>query len=158
MNNAGSWWLKGAWIELGLEQTVLDVVEAGRCHYRAESVLSLRVLKHTQEVLVRKNETLVFMPLFENMTRLTHLDTYEDDGLGWLTETAWVYRSDTIGHYLSELTRLKIAAPLGQALARCYWQAWYQDESSNSRFGNSIGTRPHFRPKIGLSIPTRRLY
>ena len=133
MNNAGTWWLKGAWIELGLEQAVLDVVEAGRCRYRAESDLSLRVLKHTQEVLVRKNETLVFMPLFENMTRLTHLDTYEDDGLGWLTETAWVYRSDTIGHYLSELTRLKIAAPLGQALARCYWQAWYQDESIPDR-------------------------
>ena len=133
MNNAGTWWLKGAWIELGLEQAVLDVVEAGRCRYRAESDLSLRVLKHTQEVLVRKNETLVFMPLFENMTRLTHLDTYEDDGLGWLTETAWVYRSDTIGHYLSELTRLKIAAPLGQALARCYWQAWYQDESVPDR-------------------------
>jgi hypothetical protein len=133
MNNAGTWWLKGAWIELGLEQAVLDVVEAGRCRYRAESDLSLRVLKHTQEVLVRKNETLVFMPLFENMTRLTHLDTYEDDGLGWLTETAWVYRTDTIGHYLSELTRLKIAARLGQALARCYWQAWYQDESIPDR-------------------------
>jgi hypothetical protein len=133
MNNAGTWWLKGAWIELGLEQVVLDIIEAGRCRYRAESALSLRVLKHTQEILVRKNETLVFMPLFENMTRLIHLDTYEDDGLGWLTETAWVYRSDTIEHYLSELTRLKIATPLGQALARCYWRAWYQDESIPDR-------------------------
>ena len=133
MNNAGTWWLKGAWIELGLEQAVLDVIEASRCRCRAESALSLRVLKHTQKVLVRKNETLVFMPLFENMTRLIHLDTYEDDGLGWLTETAWVYRSDTIEHYLSELTRLEIATPLGQALARCYWQAWYQDKSIPDR-------------------------
>jgi len=77
--------------------------------------------------LVRKNETLVFLPLFEHMTRLTHLDTYDDAGLGWLTEAAWVYRSDTMERYLSDLTRLKIAAPLGQALARRYWQAWYAE-------------------------------
>jgi hypothetical protein len=133
MNNAGTWWLKGAWIELGLEQAVVDVTETACQHYRAEFDASLRVLTHSRKVLVRKNETLVFIPLFENMMRLIHLDTYEDDGLGWLTETAWVYQSDTIEHYLSELTRLKIAAPLGQALARCYWQAWYQDESLADR-------------------------
>jgi hypothetical protein len=133
MNNAGTWWLKGAWIELGLEQAVLDVVDAACRRYRAGSDQQLRVLTHAQEVLIRKNETLVFMPLFEKMTRLIHLDTYDDDGLGWLTETAWVYRSDTIEHYLSELTCLKIAASLGQALARCYWRAWYQDEDIPDR-------------------------
>ena len=77
MNNAGTWWLKGAWIELGLEQAVLDVIEAARRRYCAGSSPLLRVLTHAQEVLVRKNETLVFMPLFENMTRLIHLDTYK---------------------------------------------------------------------------------
>jgi len=133
MNNAGTWWLKGAWIELGLEQAVLKVIGvASQCHLR-ESGPPLRVLAHAQEVLVRKNETLVFMPLFENMTRLAHLDTYDDDGLGWLTESARVYRAKTMEIYLSELTRLKIARPLGQALAHCYWQAWYRDESLPDR-------------------------
>jgi hypothetical protein len=133
MNNAGTWWLKGAWIELGLEQAVLSVIETACQRHLRESGPPLRVLTHAQEVLVRKNETLVFMPLFENMTRLTHLDTYDDDGLGWLTESARVYRAKTMESYLSELTHLKIAPPLGQALARCYWQAWYRDESIPDR-------------------------
>jgi hypothetical protein len=126
MNNAGTWFLKGAWIELGVEQALVNVIETACRRYSTESALPLRVLTHTREVLVRKNETLAFMPLFEDMTRLTHLDTYNDDGLSWLTEASQVYRSDTLALYLSELTRLKIATPLGQALAQCYWRAWYQ--------------------------------
>jgi len=126
MNNAGTWFLKGAWIELGLAQALVDVIEAACQRYRVESGAPLRVLTHTREVLVRKNEMLAFLPLFEEMTRLIHLDTYDDDGLSWLTESPQVYRSDTLGHYLSELTVLKIATPLGQALARCYWRAWYE--------------------------------
>jgi hypothetical protein len=126
MNNAGTWFLKGAWIELGLEQALVDVIEAACQRYRVESRVPLRVLTHTREVLVRKNEMLAFLPLFEEMTHLIHLDTYDDDGLSWLTESPQVYRSDTLGHYLSELTVLKIAAPVGQALARCYWRAWYE--------------------------------
>jgi hypothetical protein len=118
MSNAGTWFLKGAWIELGLEQALVDVIEAACQRYRVESGVPLRVLTHTREVLVRKNETLAFLPLFEEMTRLIHLDTYDDDGLSWLTESPQVYRSDTLEHYLSELTVLKIAAPVGQALAR----------------------------------------
>jgi hypothetical protein len=133
MNNAGTWWLKGAWIELGLEQAVLHVIGAACQRHLVESGPPLRVLTHAQEVLVRKNETLVFMPLFENMTRLTHLNTYNDDGLGWLTESARVYRAKTMESYLGELTRLKIATALGQALARCYWQAWYRDKSIPDR-------------------------
>jgi hypothetical protein len=127
MNNVGTWWLKGAWIELGIEQAIVNVIETvGRRYGCKKAQPALRVLKHSVEVLVRKNETLAFMPLFESMTRLPHLNTYDDDGLGWLTEAAWVYQADTMEHYLSELTALKIAAPLGQAVARCYWQAWYQ--------------------------------
>jgi hypothetical protein len=133
MNNAGTWWLKGAWIELGLEQAVLNVIGVACQRYCTDSGPPLRVLTHTEKVLARKNETLVFLPLFETMTRLTHLDTYDDDGLGWLTESPRVYRSKTMESYLSELTRLKIATPSGQALARCYWQAWYQDESVPDR-------------------------
>jgi hypothetical protein len=127
MNNAGTWFLKGAWIELGIEKAPVEVIEEACRHSQDHAPEApLRVLIHSREVLVRKNETLAFMPLFENMTRLTHLDTYDDDGLSWLTEAPQVYRSDTMEHYLSELTILKIAVPLGQALARCYRRAWYQ--------------------------------
>jgi hypothetical protein len=125
LNDAGTWWLKGAWIEVGIEQALLAVIEVARQRYRGESGRRLRVLTHSAEVLIRKNETLAFLPLFENMTRLVHLDTYDDEGLGGLTEAARVYRSRTMKQYLSELTCLKIAVPLGQALAQCYWQAWY---------------------------------
>jgi hypothetical protein len=133
MNNAGTWWLKGAWIELGIEQAVVDVTEDACQRYRTGSETPLRVLMHTRPVLVRQNETLAFMPLFEDMTRLIHLDTYDDDGLNWLTESPRVYRSKTMGRYLTELTRLKVATALGQALTRCYWRAWYQDGSVSER-------------------------
>lgn len=126
MNNAGTWWLKGAWIELGIQQALVKVIEAAGQGYRAEGGAPLRVLTHGREVLVRKNETLAFLPLFERMTRPCHLDTYNDAGLGWLTEAPQTYRAMTIELYLSELTRLQIATPLGRALARCYWRAWYQ--------------------------------
>jgi len=125
MNNAGTWWLKGAWIELGMEPALVDVIEAACQRHQAESSVALRVLTHSRDVLVRKNETLAFLPLFEEMTRLIHLDTYDDDGLSWLVEAPQVYRSETMESYLADLTRLKIAAPLGQALAACYWRAWY---------------------------------
>lgn len=126
MNDAGTWWLKGAWLDLGIGTALLTVIETACQRYRTQvNVLSLRIVTHPQEVLVRKNETLAFLPLFENMTRPRHLDSYTDDGLGWLTEATQVYRAVTIEGYLSDLTHLGIAAPLGQAFARCYWRAWY---------------------------------
>jgi hypothetical protein len=127
MTDAGTWWLKGAWLDLGLGSALLSVIEMAcqRSRARADAP-SLRIVTHSPEALVRKNETLVFQPLFANMTRPCHLDSYEDDGLGGLTETTQVYRAVTIERYLSDLTSLGIAAPLGQAFARCYWRAWYQ--------------------------------
>jgi hypothetical protein len=127
MNNAGTWFLKGAWIEMGIEHALVEVIEDACRSYQVKVPASpMRVLTHAREVLVRKNETLAFMPLFENMTRLEHLDTYDDAGLGWLIESSQVNRTDTMRHYLSELTILEIATPAWQALARCYWRAWYQ--------------------------------
>jgi hypothetical protein len=127
MTDAGTWWLKGAWLDLGLGAALVSVIETACRRYRAQAdALPLRILTHTRAVLVHKNETLAFLPLFENMTRPCHLDSYNDDGLSGLTETAHVYRAVTIERYLSDLTCLRIAAPLGQALARCYWRAWYQ--------------------------------
>jgi hypothetical protein len=126
MNDAGTWWLKGAWIELGIAGALVRVIGAACRRYSAEAGPPLRILTHTRAVLIRKNETLAFLPLFEGMTRPIHLETYDDAGLGWLTETSRAYRGETIERYLSELTHLKIAFPLGRALARCYWRAWYQ--------------------------------
>ena len=127
MSDAGTWWLKGAWLEMGIGAALLTVIETACRHYRTQvDAAPLRILTHQREVLARKNETLAFQPLFENMTRPCHLDSYDDDGLSWLSETAQVYRAVTIERYLSDLTRLRLAAPLGQALARCYWRAWYQ--------------------------------
>lgn len=129
MCDAGAWWIKGAWIELGIEAALLKVIEAAAHRYASRNGPLLRVLSHTRDVLVRKSETLAFLPLFEAMTRPIHLDTYDDNGLGLLTEADHAYRSSTLDHYLIELTRLQIATPLGRALARCYWRAWYQVET-----------------------------
>jgi hypothetical protein len=127
MNDAGTWWLKGAWLELGLGAALLTVIEMACHRYRTQGdAPALRILSHSPETLVRKNETLVFLSLFEHMTRPCHLDSYEDDGLGGLTERTPVYRAVTLDGYLSNLMRLRLAQPLGQAFARCYWRNWYQ--------------------------------
>jgi hypothetical protein len=127
MNDAGTWWLKGAWLEMGLGATLLTVIETACQRYRTQAdAPPLRIVTHSQKILVYKNEALAFLPLFENMTRPCHLDSYDDDGLGGLSETSQVYRAVTIERYLSDLTRLRLAEPLGQAFARCYWRAWYQ--------------------------------
>jgi len=127
MNDAGAWWLKGAWLDLGIGIALLTVIKTACHRYPTQaSAPALRILTHPREVLVRKNETLTFMPLFANMTRPRHLDSYDEDGLNWLTEASLVYHARTIEGYLSDLTRLGIAASLGRAFARCYWRAWYQ--------------------------------
>jgi len=62
MNNAGTWFLKGAWIELGIEQALVEVIEEACRNSQVNRPESrLRVLTHSREVLVRKNETLAFM-------------------------------------------------------------------------------------------------
>lgn len=127
MNDAGTWWLKGAWLELGIGPAVVDVIEHAAARYGAHrDALPLRALTHSRRVLARKLETLAFLPLFEQMTRPCHLDHYDDAGLGWLTEAPQAYRALSIDRFLRDLTRLCLAQPLGQALARCYWRAWYQ--------------------------------
>jgi hypothetical protein len=133
MNNAGTWWLKGAWLELGVAAAWLQVIQQGCRTYRARAGKPLRVLTHATEVLVRKTETLAFLPLFEQMTRLGHLDTYTDAGLNLLVERPGLDRAATMELYLSELTRLRIADAVGCALARCYWRAWYQTEALADR-------------------------
>jgi hypothetical protein len=127
MTDAGTWWLKAAWLELGLGAAFRSVTERACRRYRTRTQAPpLRILTHSRAVLVRKTETRAFLPLFENMTRPRHLDSYDEDGLSRLTQTAHIYRAVTIERYLSDLAHLRIAASLGQALARCYWRAWYQ--------------------------------
>ena len=127
MTDAGTWWLKAAWLELGLGAAFRSVTERACRRYRTRTQAPpLRILTHSRAVLVRKTETRAFLPLFENMTRPRHLDSYDEDGLSRLTQTAHTYRAVTIERYLSDLNHLRIAASLGQALARCYRRAWYQ--------------------------------
>jgi hypothetical protein len=127
MSAAGCWWLKGAWLELGLGTAVLQVIaRAARSYHSRADAQPLRILTHARERLVRKSETLAFLPLFGQMTRPRHLDYYDADGLNRLTEAPQAYRAVTLELYLSDLTRLRVAESLGRALARCYWRAWYQ--------------------------------
>lgn len=65
MNDAGTWWLKGAWLEMGQGAALLTVIETACQHYAALVDLPpLRVLTHSRQTLIRKNETLTFLPLF----------------------------------------------------------------------------------------------
>ncbi len=85
------------------------------------------ILHSRDSIIVAKNETLSYYFLFKEMRRPIHLDRYNEDDLGLLSGSGHSYGYVSIDHHLRQLRRLSLAEELGCALARCYWESWYQD-------------------------------
>lgn len=130
IDHAGCFILKAACLAMNLSDTIIDVVvsrveEIKKSSSRySEEFLNMRILSSSAEVIRRKVETLLFMPVF-GMERIWHFKTvYPRKGLGLVTSSGLPYKYHTIDNFLREAPRLDIDQALGKSLAKLYVEAF----------------------------------
>lgn len=120
-------WLKGAFIQLGIDQALLEVLWTANSQ-RAPAVPQALRLWHSRDTnLIAKQHTLAFLSFYKQLRRPYHLDGYNDIDLGLLSGSGSTYRAFTIEQHLHELFQAQVSQPWGQALAHQYWCTWYRD-------------------------------
>jgi hypothetical protein len=120
-------WLKGAFIRLGVDQALLDVLRTLDSSARTDAAKDLRLRHRRAAPLMAKQHTLAFLSFFKQLRRPCHLDGYNDTDLGLLSGSGLTYHAFTIEQHLRELTQAHVSEPWGQALARRYWCVWYRN-------------------------------
>ena len=127
MSSAGLFWLKGALIQLGVDQALLQVWRAWRLSASADAPQTMRLWQSRELTLIAKQHSLAFLSFFKQLRRPRHLDSYNDDDLGWLSGSGTTYHASTLEHHLRELRQAHLCQPWAAALACQYWQRWYAD-------------------------------
>lgn len=127
LSSAGLFWLKGAFIQLGIDQALLTVLQALDSQRTPGVPQTLRLWHSREANLIAKQHTLAFLSFYKQLRRPRHLDGYNDIDLGLLSDFGSTYRAATIERHLHELSRVRVSQPWGQALARNYWRTWYRD-------------------------------
>ena len=120
---AGSWFLKGADSDMEGIRTIAGIISDSRTEYmKKKDKPKLRILSSSIDTINRKNETLLYLPVF-GMERPYHLDRYHKRGLGLLAGSGKRYSYNTIDSYLGNLDKLGISEEMSKRLARCYLEA-----------------------------------
>jgi len=130
IDHAGSFILKAACLAMNLSNTIIDVIVSRIKEIKhdtseyAQEFLNMRILSTSSEVICRKIEALLFMPVF-GMERIWHFKTvYPRKGLGLVTGSKVPYKYHTMDNFLRELPRLDIDQTLSKALAKLYVEAF----------------------------------
>jgi transposase len=130
IDHAGCFILKAACLAMNLSNTIIDVIVSrikqikGSMSEYGEEFLNMRILSTSSEVIRRKIEALIFMPVF-GMERIWHFKTvYPRKGLGLVTGSKYPYKYHTIDNFLRELPRLDIDQRLSKTLAKLYVEAF----------------------------------
>ena len=131
IDHAGCFFLKAACVAMDLPDAILEVITRRLEEIQqdgalfSEAFLRMRILSTGAEVLRRKIETLLFMPVF-GMERIWHFKTvYPRKGLGKVSGSGEPYKYPTMDNFLRELPRLDIDQALSAALARRYVEAFH---------------------------------
>jgi transposase/archaellum component FlaC len=126
IDHAGCFFLKAACLAMNLSDAIVDVVVSRIKEIKNNSLqygkefLNMRILSTSAEVIGRKIEALIFMPIF-GMERIWHFKTvYPRKGLGPVTGSKLPYKYHTMDNFLRELPRLDIDQTLSKALAKLY--------------------------------------
>jgi len=78
---------------------------------------------HRPETITRRLVHLLWLPRFD-LVRPYHLRWVRPLGLGLLAGGRATLGYSALEHFLGDLEALRVAAPLGDALARCYLEVW----------------------------------
>jgi hypothetical protein len=120
---AGSWFLKGADSDMKGIATITEIILREREKYLGKKNEPWwRILKSNPETIIRKNESLLYLPVF-GMQKPYHLDKYHKRGLGILTGSGRRYSYDTLEGHLINLDKLQISKQMSAGLAKCYLEA-----------------------------------
>jgi hypothetical protein len=127
VSGAGLFWLKGAFIQLGVDQALVEVLRSLGSTRTTNAAKDSRRGHAQTSHLITKQHTLAFLPFFKQLRRPRHLDGYNDADLGILSGSGATYHAFTIEHHLRELAQAQVSERWGQKLARGYWHVWYRD-------------------------------
>jgi hypothetical protein len=126
---------------MGVRQTVEACVSEAQATYVEENgSRSLRHIPHEAESLWSKVDHLLYLPIL-GLTRPR--DLYYDQGDGLRVLYGFTYKYLTLEHFLGQFTRLRLGTRLANALAHCYAQAWYPDQTSLYLFAD-WHIKPHW--------------
>lgn len=81
------------------------------------------ICHHRPETITRRLAHLLLLPRFD-LVRPCHLRWVRPLGLGFVAGRRPTLSYSTLEHFLGDLEALRVAAPLGDALARCYLEVW----------------------------------
>lgn len=126
IDGAGAYFLKGADLDMGGTEAITRAIvnRVKQFVERRREAPSIRTLVSNEETIQKKNETLLYLPVF-GLSRPRELDNYYRRGLGVLVGQDRRYKYQTIDKHLRELEKLEVAKELAKELAKCYVEAWY---------------------------------
>ncbi len=124
---------------------MIEVTEATVLAARDEQLIDhssphLHHLSADVAALWPKVDHLVYLPIL-GLTRPRDLYYYQLEGLEALY--GFTYKYLTLEHFLGQLTRVKVGAPLAEGLAKAYAQAWYPDDGPLTIFAD-WHIKPHW--------------
>ena len=100
--------------------TATQVVLEGRATYQGPE---RAICHHRPETITRRLAHLLLLARFD-LVRPYHLHRVRPLGLGLVAGGRFTLGYSTLEHFLGDLEALWVAAPLGDALARCYLEMW----------------------------------
>jgi len=122
-------------------EVVEETVLAARDRYTADNpTRQLHHLSADVAALWPKIDHLLYLPIL-GLTRPRDLYYYQGQGLEALY--GFTYKYLTLEHFLGQLTRVQVGAPLAEALATTYARAWYPSDDPLTVFAD-WHVKPHW--------------
>ena len=100
--------------------TATQVILEGRAVYQGPE---RDICHHRPETITRRLAHLLLLPRF-GLVRPYHLRWVRPLGLGLVAGGRATLGYSSLEHFLGDLEALRVAAPVGDALARCYLEVW----------------------------------
>ena len=126
---------------MGVVEVVEETVLAARDEYLVDhSPKYLHHLSADVAALWPKIDHLIYFPILD-LTRPRDLYYYQGDGLEAVYD--FTYKYLTLEHFLGQLTRVQVGAPLAEALVITYAQAWYPGDDPLTIFAD-WHVKPHW--------------